>query len=139
MELARRALAQQLRQQDALQSPKAVRDYVQAHLGHKRHEVFAVLFLDSQLRLIVLEELFRGTLTQTSVYPREIALRALQLHAHALILAHNHPSGELAPSAADLDITRRIRDAMALLDVRVLDHIIVTQGGSLSLAERGLL
>ncbi|KKW67190.1 hypothetical protein AAV94_11760 [Lampropedia cohaerens] len=139
MELAKRALAEQLQVQDALQSPAAVRQYIQAQLGHLRHEVFAVLFLDSQLRLIAFEELFRGTLTQTSVYPREIALRALQLHAHAVILAHNHPSGALQPSQADVAITQRVRDALELLDVRVLDHIIVTQGGSLSLAEKGLL
>ncbi|THU03811.1 JAB domain-containing protein [Lampropedia puyangensis] len=139
MELAKRALAQQLTQQTALQSPTAVRQYIQAQLGHKRHEVFAVLLLDSQLRLIAFEELFRGTLNQTSVYPREIALRALQLHAHSVILAHNHPSGTLEPSQADIDITRRIVQAMALLDVRVVDHVIVAQGGSVSLAEKGLM
>lgn len=139
MELAKRVLAQQLMQPQALQSPAAVRLYIQAQLAHKRHEVFAVLLLDSQLRLIAFEELFRGTLAQTSVYPREIALRVLQLHAHSVILAHNHPSGVLEPSAADLDITQRIKEVLALLDVQVLDHVIVTQGGSISLSERGLM
>lgn len=139
MELAKRALAQQLMQPQALQSPSAVRQYIQAQLGHKRHEVFAVLLLDSQLRLIAFEELFRGTLAQTSVYPREIAQRVLQLHAHSVILAHNHPSGVLAPSAADIEITLRIKEVLALLDVQVLDHVIVAQGGSLSLSEQGLL
>lgn len=139
MELAKRALAQQLMQPQALQSPTVVRQYIQAQLGHKRHEVFAVLLLDSQLRLIAFEELFRGTLAQTTVYPREIALRVLQLHAHSVILAHNHPSGILEPSAADWDITRRIKEVLALLDVRVLDHVIVTQGGSISLSEKGLM
>lgn len=139
MELARRALAQQLQERSAMSSPQAVRAYLQAHLGHKRHEVFAALFLDAQLRLIAMEELFRGTLTQTSVYPREVALRALHHHAHAVVLAHNHPSGEVEPSAADREITAHLQKALALLDVRVLDHIIVAQGRTLSMAERALL
>lgn len=139
MELAKRALAQQLMQPQALQSPAAVRQYIQAQLGHKRHEVFAVLLLDSQLRMIAFEELFRGTLSQTSVYPREIALRVLQLHAHSVILAHNHPSGMLEPSSADVTLTRHVQQVLALLDVQVLDHVIVAQGGSVSLSERGLM
>lgn len=139
MELAKRALAQQLAEPLALQSPTAVRQYIQAQLGHKPHEVFAVLLLDSQLRMLAFEELFRGTLTQTNVYPREIATRVLQLHAHSVILAHNHPSGVLEPSAADLALTRHIQQVLALLDVTVLDHVIVAQGGSISLSERGLM
>lgn len=139
MELARRALAQQLALGDALQSPAAVRQYLQAQLAHRPQEVFAVLFLDSQLRLIAFEELSHGTLTAASVFPREIARRALLCNAHSLILAHNHPSGTPTPSAADIDSTRRVREALALLDVQVLDHIIVAQGQSLSLAEQGLL
>ncbi|SHF67430.1 DNA replication and repair protein RadC [Lampropedia hyalina DSM 16112] len=139
MELARRALAEQLQQGSTLNSPQAMRQYLQAHLAHKPHEIFAVLFLDSQLRLIALEELFRGTLTQTSVYPREIALRALHHHAHAIVLAHNHPSGQVQPSQADLQITRRIQDAMNLLDIQVIDHLIVARGQSLSMAERGMM
>ena len=139
MELARRALAEQLRASPALRSPQAMRSYVQAHLSHKAHEVFAVLFLNSQLQLITLEEMFRGSLTQTSVYPREIAQRALHWHAHAVVLAHNHPSGSTHPSAADEQVTRRIKNALALLEIDVLDHIIVAQGQSLSMAEQGLL
>lgn len=139
MELARRATAQQLRQSEVFDSPQAVQRYLQMHLAHLRHEVFAVLFLDSQHRLIALEELFRGTLTQTSVYPREVLLRALHHNAAALILAHNHPSGSVQPSAADQHLTSSLKTALALVDVRVLDHIIVAQGATLSMAEQGLL
>ncbi|MFC4622689.1 DNA repair protein RadC [Comamonas nitrativorans] len=139
MELARRATAQQLRQQPLFDSPQAVKHYLQLHLAHLRHEVFAVLFLDSQHRLIALEELFRGTLTQTSVYPREVALRALHHHAAAVVLAHNHPSGSVTPSAADIQLTQTLTGALALIDVRVLDHLIVAQGQALSLAEQGQL
>lgn len=139
MELARRALAEQLQQRETLTSPTAMRAYIQAHLSHKPHEVFAVLFLNSQLQLITLEEMFRGSLTQTSVYPREIAQRALHWHAHSVVLAHNHPSGHVQPSRADEQITRRLKEALALLDIEVLDHIIVAQGQSLSMAEQGLL
>ena len=139
MELARRATAQQLQQQPLFDSPQAVKHYLQLHLAHLRHEVFAVLFLDSQHRLIALEELFRGTLTQTSVYPREVALRALHHHAAAVVLAHNHPSGSVAPSAADIQLTQTLTGALALIDVRVLDHLIVAQGQALSLAEQGQL
>ena len=138
MELARRATAQQLRQSQVFDSPQTVRQYLQMHLAHLRHEVFAVLFLDSQHRLIVLEELFRGTLTQTSVYPREVVLRALHHSAAALILAHNHPSGSVEPSQADIHLTSTLKTALALVDVRVLDHIVVAQGNALSMAERGL-
>ena len=139
LELARRVLAQQLHERTVLGSPQAVRDYLQLQLGQRPHEVFAVLFLDSQQRLIALEELFRGTLTQTSVYPREVVLRALHHQAAALVLAHNHPSGSVQPSAADEALTRTLQAALALVDVRVLDHIIVAPGAALSMAERGLL
>ena len=115
-----------------------VKQYLQLHLAAKHHEVFAVLFLDSQNRLIVFEELFRGTLTQTSVYPREVVLRALHHHAAAVVLAHNHPSGNIRPSDADVQLTRTLRAALALIDVRVLDHIIVAPGLALSMAEEGL-
>ena len=98
-----------------------------------------MLFLDSQHRLIALEELFRGTLTQTSVYPREVALRALHHHAAAVILAHNHPSGGVQPSRADEAITQQLKSALALIDVRVLDHVIVAPGQALSMAEKGLI
>lgn len=139
MELARRALAQQLRQRQAFDSPDAVKQYVQMHLSHKGHEVFAVLFLDSQHRLLALEEMFRGTLTQTSVYPREVVLRALHHHAAAVVLAHNHPSGSVQPSRADEALTQTLKSTLALVDVRVLDHIIVAPGCALSMAEQGLV
>lgn len=139
MEMAKRATAQQLQQRQVFDSPHTVSHYLQLHLAHRRHEVFAVLFLDSQHRLIAMEELFRGTLTQTSVYPREVVLRALHHHAAAVILTHNHPSGSVLPSAADQALTTTLTTALALVDVRVLDHVIVAQGASLSMAERGLL
>ncbi len=120
-------------------SPKAVREYLQLQLGAKQHEVFAVLFLDSQNRLIALEELFRGTLSQTSVYPREVVLRALHHHAAAVVLAHNHPSGTAHPSRADEALTQSLKAALALVDVRVLDHFIVTRDQAASMAEMGLI
>ena len=139
LELARRALAEQLKERAAFDSAAAVKDYLQLHLAARPHEVFAVLFLDAQHKLIALEELFRGTLTQTSVYPREVALRALHHHAAAVILAHNHPSGGVQPSRADEAITQNLKSALALIDVRVLDHVIVAPGQALSMAEKGLI
>jgi DNA repair protein RadC len=139
LELARRALAQELQQRPLFDSPKAVREYLQLQLGARAHEVFAVLFLDSQNRLIALEELFRGTLSQTSVYPREVVLRALHHHAAAVVLAHNHPSGEARPSRADEALTQSLKAALALVDVRVLDHFIVTRDAASSMAELGLV
>ncbi|WP_293225969.1 DNA repair protein RadC [Ottowia sp.] len=139
LELARRALAEQLRERAALDTPQAVQHYLQLQLAARAHEVFAVLFLDSQHRLIALEELFRGTLTQTSVYPREVVLRALHHHASAVVLAHNHPSGSTAPSRADEALTQNLKAALALVDVRVLDHVIVAPGQALSMAEKGLV
>lgn len=139
LELARRATAQQLRERDVFGSPEEVTHFLQLHLAAKHHEVFAVLFLDSQNRLIAMEELFRGTLTQTSVYPREVALRALQHHAAAVILAHNHPSGQVQPSSADKSLTATLQSALALIDVRVLDHVIVAPGAALSMATQGLM
>lgn len=139
LELARRATAQQLREREVFSSPEAVKHYLQLHLAAKSHEMFAVLFLDSQNRLLALEEMFRGTLTQTSVYPREVVLRALHHHAGAVILAHNHPSGSVQPSSADRSLTTTLKAALALIDVRVLDHIIVAPGAACSMAEEGLL
>ena len=139
LELARRALSQVLQEKALFDSPKAVREYLQLQLGAKQHEVFAVLFLDSQNRLIALEELFRGTLTQTSVYPREVVLRALHHHAAAVVLAHNHPSGTAHPSRADEALTQSLKAALALVDVRVLDHFIVTRDQAASMAEMGLI
>jgi len=139
LELARRALAQELQDKPLFTTPQAVRDYLQLQLGSRPHEIFAVLFLDSQHRLIALEELFRGTLTQTSVYPREVVVRALALHAASVVLAHNHPSGEAQPSRADEALTQTLKAALALVDVRVLDHFVVTSTQAISMAERGLL
>jgi len=139
LELARRAVAQRLQERTVLADPQAVKHYLQLQLGQRSHEVFAVCFLDAQNKLICTEELFRGTLTQTSVYPREVALRALHHQAAAVVLAHNHPSGNVQPSPADMALTQTLRSALGLLDVRVLDHIIVAPGEALSMAERGLL
>lgn len=140
LEMSRRALAEGIRQADAFATPGAVRDYLRLHLAGLAHEVFFALWLDAQNRLIAAEELFRGTLTQTSVYPREVVKRALAHNAAAVVLAHNHPSGLAEPSAADELLTRELKQALALVDVRVLDHFIVAgQAQPLSFAERGLL
>jgi len=139
MEMARRALAQQLQAAPVFDSPAKVKDYLALELGGRAHEVFAVLFLDGQHRLLRLEVMFQGTLTQTSVYPREVLKRALALNAGAVVLAHNHPSGVAEPSRADEFLTQTLKAALKLVDVRVLDHIIVGQGQVVSLAERGLL
>jgi DNA repair protein RadC len=139
LELARRAVAQRLREREVFSSPDAVKQYLQLQLAARGHEVFAVLFLDAQNRLVAMEEMFRGTLTQTSVYPREVVLRALHHQAASVVLAHNHPSGTVQPSRADEALTQTLKAALALVDVRVLDHIIVAQGDALSMAERGLL
>jgi DNA repair protein RadC len=139
LELARRALAENLSQKTLFDTPQAVRDYLQLQLGNRQHEVFAMLFLDSQHRLIALEELFRGTLTQTSVYPREVVIRALALNAASVVLAHNHPSGSAQPSRADEALTRNLKSALALVDIRVLDHFVVTSTQAVSMAELGLL
>ena len=139
LELARRALAERLKERAVFDSPGAVGQYLQLHIASRPYEVFAALFLDAQHRLIAMEELFRGTLTQTSVYPREIAVRALHHHAAAVVLAHNHPSGSVEPSRADEALTQTLKAALALVDVRVLDHVIVAAGRTLSMAERGLV
>jgi len=139
IELVRRALRQELRCRDALGSPAAVRDYLRLKLRDLPHEVFMGLYLDAQNRVIGDEELFRGTLTQTSVYPREVVKRALAHNAASVILAHNHPSGVAEPSHADETLTRSLRQALALVDVRVLDHFVVAGNATVSFAERGLL
>ncbi len=140
LEMARRALAEELRTGAAFGSPGAVRDYLRLHLAGLPHEVFYALWLDAQHRLLAAEELFRGTLTQTSVFPREVVKRALAHNAAAVILAHNHPSGVAEPSPADELLTRELRQTLALVDVRVLDHFIVAgQAQPLSFAERGLM
>jgi DNA repair protein RadC len=139
LELARRVLAEQLAAKPTIESPQQLLDYVRLHLGSKPYEVFAVLFFNVQQELLATEELFRGTLTQTSVYPREVVLRALHHHASAVVLAHNHPSGSVEPSAADKALTSKLGAALALVDVRVLDHVIVSRDSALSMAERGLV
>ena len=140
LEMSRRALAEAMKQDSLLNTPDTVRDYLRLHLAGLRHEVFFALWLDAQNRLIAAEELFRGTLTQASVYPREVVKNALAHNAAAVVLAHNHPSGVAEPSAADGHLTRELKQALALIDVRVLDHFIVAGTASpLSFAERGLL
>jgi DNA repair protein RadC len=138
-ELSRRALSQRLKEREVFHTPGAVKQYLQLQLAHKNHEVFAVLFLDSQNRMLAMEELFRGTLSQTSVYPREVVMRALHHQAAAVVLSHNHPSGSVQPSRADEHLTQTLKASLALVDVRVLDHIIVGQGQTLSMAEQGLM
>jgi DNA repair protein RadC len=138
-ELVRRGLAEKLEQGAALSSPQVVRDYLRLALKASPREVFMVLCLDAQNRLIGADELFRGTLTQTSVYPREVVKFALARNAAAVIFAHNHPSGLAEPSHADELLTRSLKEALALVDVRVLDHFVVAGNGVVSFAERGLL
>jgi DNA repair protein RadC len=139
LELAQRSLREELRKPGALTSPGAVRDYLRLNLGHLAHEVFVCLFLDAQHRMVKFEELFRGTLTQTSVYSREVVKAALAANAAAVIFAHNHPSGAAQPSQADELLTRNLKEALALVDVKVLDHFIVAGNQAISFAERGLI
>ncbi len=138
-ELSRRALNEQLQQHDILSSPQQVRDLLILKLGALTREVFVVMFLDAQNRLNATEEMFTGTLTQTSVYPREVVKRALYHNAASVIFAHNHPSGIAKQSSADELLTAQLKQALALIDVRVLDHFIVAGNQTLSFAERGLL
>ena len=138
-ELVRRSLIEPMRQRDALTSPASVRDYLRMTLTGRDYEVFMVLFLDAQHRVLESEEMFRGTLTQTSVYPREVVKRSLVNNAAAVIFAHNHPSGVAQPSNADELLTRSLKEALALVDVKVLDHFIVAGSAVMSFAERGLL
>ena len=139
MEVARRCLKEDMRSANALTSPGAVRDYLRLAIAERQHEVFVCLWLDAQHRVLGCEELFRGTLTQTSVYPREIVKAGLKANAAAVIFAHNHPSGAAQPSPADELLTRNLKEALALVDVKVLDHFIVAGRQVLSFAERGLL
>jgi DNA repair protein RadC len=139
IELARRSIEGRLRETSALTSPGAVRDYLRISLGRLPHEVFVCIWLDAQHRVIDCQELFRGTLTQTSVYPREVVKSGLRANAAAVILAHNHPSGAAQPSQADELLTRNLKDALALVDIKVLDHFIVAGSQAISFAERGLL
>lgn len=139
LEMGRRYLHEDLCRDTALTSPADSRRFLQAQLRHYPYEVFACLFLDNRHRVIVFEELFRGTIDGASVHPREVVRRALEHNAAALILAHNHPSGIAEPSEADRRITQRLRDALALVDIRVLDHFVIGDGEPVSLAERGLI
>lgn len=132
-------LACEVKNTDTLTSPEIVKDYLRLQLGDRQHEVFAVVFLDSQHRVIDTVEMFRGTLTQTSVYPREVVIESLQQNAAAVILCHNHPSGCADPSRADETLTQTLKQALALVDVRVLDHFIVTRSSVVSFADRGLI
>jgi len=139
LEMARRHLSASMQAGDLLSSPHLVRDYLRAQLRHRQRELFAVLWLDNQNRLIAYEELFQGTIDGASVYPREVVKQALARNAAAVILAHNHPSGVAEPSQADERLTRRLQAALELVDIRVLDHLVVGEGEIVSFAERGLL
>jgi DNA repair protein RadC len=139
VEMARRALAEQIQDRDAMSSPQAVRDYLRLSLGARPHEVFVAMFLDAQNRLLGCEELFRGTLTQTSVYPREVVKTALRYNAAGVIFAHNHPSGVAEPSRADELLTQTLKQALSLVEIKTLDHFIVAGSKTISFAERGLL
>jgi DNA repair protein RadC len=139
LELSRRVLLEKARGTSALTSPGSVRDYLRLSLARREHEVFVCIWLDAQHRVLESDELFRGTLTQTSVYPREVVKKALRVNAAAVIFAHNHPSGAAQPSQADELLTRNLKEALALVEVRVLDHFIVAGNQSISFAERGLL
>ena len=139
LEMSRRALRETLARGAALSSPQAVRDYLRLKLQGKAHEVFVAVFLDAQNRVLEVEELFRGTLTQTSVFPREIVKQALHHNAAAVIFAHNHPSGVAEPSRADEALTQTLKHTLALVDVKVLDHFVVGGDSAMSFAERGLL
>jgi DNA repair protein RadC len=138
-DLALRVLAERHRRGEPLTSPKASRAYLRLKMGERKFEVFACAFLDNRHRIIAFEELFQGTIDGASVHPRVVVQRALELNAAAVVLAHNHPSGVAEPSMADQRITERLKNALALIDVRVLDHFIVTAEDSISFAERSLL
>jgi DNA repair protein RadC len=139
LELGRRYLEATLQRGNPLESVAATRQYLAAQLRHEPHEVFACLFLDSRHRVIVFEELFRGTIDGASVHPRQVVKRAIYHNAAAVILAHNHPSGVAEPSRADEQITQRLKEVLAIIDVRLLDHFIVGDGQTISFTERGLL
>mgnify|MGYP001545342938 FL=1 len=139
LEIVRRNLQEQLQRADALENPNATRTFLSSRLRHLPYEVFACLFLDNRHRVIEYEELFRGTIDGASVHPREVVRQALHHNAAAIILAHNHPSGVAEPSQADIQLTRRLVEALSLVDVRVIDHVVIGDGPGVSLAERGLL
>lgn len=137
LEMGRRHLAATIKRESALESPQAVKDYLKAQLRHEPHEVFGCLFMDTKHRALAFEVLFRGTIDGASVYPRQVVKRALAHNAAAIILTHNHPSGVAEPSQADRNLTQKLKDALALIDVRILDHFIVGDGEPLSMLEYG--
>jgi DNA repair protein RadC len=139
LEQARRVLAQRVRRGATMSSPQVVKDFLRLHIGLLEHEVFTVLFLDAQNRLVALKEMFRGTVSQTAVYPREVVKEALAFNAASVILAHNHPSGVAEPSRADEYLTQSLKSALALVDVRVLDHLVIAGADVVSFAERGAI
>lgn len=139
LEISRRQVYETLGREDVLSSPEHVRHYLSLHLTGLQHEVFAALFLDNRHRVIEYQELFSGTIDSAAVYPREVVKRCLRCNAAAVIFAHNHPSGVAEPSDTDVRLTRKLSDALALVDVRVLDHLVIGQGVQTSLAERGLM
>jgi len=139
IELVQRLLAERHRAGSALESPEQTRTFLRLKLMDRKHEVFGALFLDNRHRIIEVAEMFQGTIDGASVYPRVVVQRALEVNAAAIVFFHNHPSGVAEPSHADTAITRRLREALALVDIRVLDHFVVTAGESVSFAERGLL
>ena len=139
LEIARRALTQELRENEVMHSPTVVKQYLQLELAQLKHEVFAVLFLDAQNRLLSYQPMFRGSLSQAMVYPREVAKTALTLGANGVVLAHNHPSGSVRPSKEDIELTKTLQEALGVIDVTVRDHIIVAQGKFFSMAEEGLI
>ncbi len=139
LQQARRMLSQRVRRGATMSSPEAVKDYLRVQFGVLEHEVFCVIFLDAQHRIVALKEMFRGTVTQTSVYPREVVKESLAVNAAAVILAHNHPSGVAEPSRADEFLTQSLRQALALVDVRVLDHLVVAGADVTSFADLGLV
>ena len=139
LEIARRALTQELRENEVMHSPTVVKQYLQLELAQLKHEVFAVLFLDTQNRLLSYQPMFRGSLSQAMVYPREVAKTALTLGANGVVLAHNHPSGSVRPSKEDIELTKTMQVALGVIDVTVRDHIIVAQGKYFSMAEEGLI
>jgi DNA repair protein RadC len=138
-ELVKRWLAEELERRPVFATPEAVKDYLKLHFAGREYESFVVMYMDAQNCLLAVEELFRGTLTQTSVYPREVVKSALRFNAAAVMFSHNHPSGSVTPSRADEHLTQTLKAALALVDVRVLDHLLIAGNISLSFAERGLI
>ena len=139
LEICQRVLSQRMAERSVINSPSTTRQYLQLHFRGLQREEFACLFLDTRHRVLTLETLFQGTIDSAAIYPREVVKRALELNAAAVIISHNHPSGDPQPSESDIRITHEIRDALKLLDIRLLDHIVIGKGEVVSLAEHGLI